>query len=103
MPCDDRGCHIAGFLESNDRGTYTVTDRLFEAEVHQMLDDLDEYGRTLAEGPARDIASNIKLIAVCMQALPDLLTGGPPTKTCPHPALLSRIARGYHGYFSHNQ
>jgi len=69
-------------LESNDRGSYTVTDRLFEAEVHQMLNDLDEYGRTLAEGLARDIASNIKLVGVCMQALPDLLAGGLSTKGC---------------------
>ena len=52
---------------------YTVTDRLYEAEVYQMLDDLDAHGAALAEGPARAIAANIKLIKTCMQALPDLL------------------------------
>lgn len=54
---------------------YTVTDRLYEAEVFQILDDLDAYGTALAEGPASAIATNIKLISMCMQALPDLLAG----------------------------
>ena len=71
-------CCNAGLLDSNDRGTYTVTDRLYEAEVCEMLDDLDAYGAALAEGPASPIATNIKLIKTCMQALPDLLAGVPP-------------------------
>ena len=57
---------------------YTVTDRLYEAEVFQILDDLDGYGTALAEGPASAIATNIKLISTCMQALPDLLAGALP-------------------------
>ena len=58
-----------------DRGTYAATDRLYEAEVYQMLCDLEAYGSALAEGPASPIASNIKLISTCMQALPELLSG----------------------------
>lgn len=61
---------------------YTVTDRLYEAEVFQILDDLDAYGSALAKGPASPIATNIKLIKTCMQALPDLLAGLPSTQ-CP--------------------
>ena len=78
MPHGQGACGNAGLLDSNDRGTYTVTDRLYEAEVCEMLDDLDAYGAALAEGPASPIATNIKLIRTCMQALPDLLAGVPP-------------------------
>ncbi len=68
-------CDDTGLLDTNDKGMYTVTDRLYEAEVFQILDDLDAYGTALAEGPTSAIATNIKLIKTCMQALPDLLAG----------------------------
>ena len=77
----DRDCHNAGLLDSNRNGVHTVTDRLYEAEVFQILNDLDAHGTALAEGPASAIATNIKLISTCMQALPDLLAGALPA-TC---------------------
>ena len=46
------------------------------------MDDLDAYGTALAEGPASAIATNIKLISACMQALPDFLAGVLPA-ICP--------------------
>ena len=65
----------AGLLEFQESGRYAVTDMLYEAEVHQMLDDVTAYGAYLAEGPAEPIASSITLINASMQALPELLSG----------------------------
>ena len=70
----------AGLLEYQESGRYMVTDMLYEAEVHQMLDDVTAHGAHLAGGPAEPIASNITLITACMQALPELLSGAQPLK-----------------------
>ena len=54
---------------------------LYEADVHQMLDDVAAHGAHLAEGPAAPIASSITLITACMQALPELLSGAPSAQS----------------------
>ena len=58
-----------------------MTDMLYEADVHQMLDDVAAHGAHLSEGPAEPIASSITLITACMQALPELLSGAPSAQS----------------------
>ena len=71
----------AGLLEYQESGRYTVTDMLYEADVHQMLDDVAAHGAHLAGGLAAPIASNITLITACMKALPELLSGAPSAQS----------------------
>ena len=56
-------------------GWWTATDSIQDTAVLSGISALPEAAALLAEGPAQAIATNIKLIGVCMQALPDILTG----------------------------
>ncbi len=67
-----------GFVSLGAGGKYTATDSIDSLETAAILKDLDGYGRRLGEGPAAAIATNMKLVSVCMRALPELLAGSQP-------------------------
>ncbi len=62
-------------MELGAGGEYTATESMSSPETATILADLDGYGQRLAEGAAVPLATNIKLVSVCMRALPELLSG----------------------------
>lgn len=73
-----------GFVSLGAGGEYTAIDSIGSSETAVILNDLDGYGRSLAEGPAAALATNIKLVSVCMRALPELLAGQSPHLSSTH-------------------
>ena len=61
-------------------GLWTGTDASGDPTVKSGISTLGATAAHLAQGPAKAIATNIRLIGVCMQALPDLLTGVQPDR-----------------------
>lgn len=66
---------------------WTVTDAIEDRAVISGISSLGATAAQLAQGPAKAIATNIRLIAVCMQALPDILKGMHADPHCLHPSL----------------
>ena len=62
-------------MELGAGGVYTATESMGHPDTLAILGDLDGYGQRLADGPAAAIATNIKLVSVCMRALPNILAG----------------------------
>ena len=54
-----------------------ATSEVSSAATVAELGSLKETGKALANGAAAAIATNIKLLSACMEALPDLLSGAP--------------------------
>ena len=54
-----------------------ATSEVSSAATVAELGSLKETGKALANGAAAAIATNIKLLSACMDALPDLLSGAP--------------------------
>ena len=66
----------AGFVEPTDAGgRFVATAHFSSADVVGQLGRLKESADELADDVVPDLASNVKLIWVCMQALPQILTG----------------------------
>lgn len=66
----------AGFLGSADAaGRFVATVSVSSAEEVAQRARLKETADELAHTTVPDLASNVKLIWVCMQALPQILTG----------------------------
>ena len=63
-------------------GLWTGTDALADTAILSGISALAETAARLAQGPAKAIATNITLIGVCMQALPDILTGMQAEPAC---------------------
>jgi len=66
----------AGFVKTADTaGRFTATVDVSSAETRAQLGRLQETADELASSIVPDLASNVKLIWACMQALPQILTG----------------------------
>ena len=65
----------AGFVKEAAPGTFAATAEAASTATLADLASLAETGDNLARGAARDIADNIRLVSVCMAALPDMLAG----------------------------
>ena len=73
-PLDVDEC-IAGHLDSMSDGRLALSAQARTAECLAALQSLQSTGTRLAQGPGAGIASNIKLVSVCMEALPKILAG----------------------------
>ena len=69
------GLAHAGFVKEVAPSTFAATAEVASTAMLADLASLVETGDCLARGAARDIAENIKLVSVCMAALPALLQG----------------------------
>lgn len=65
----------AGHLESLSDGRLALSAQARTAECVAALQTLQSTGKRLAQGPGAGIATNIKLVSVCMEALPKILAG----------------------------
>ena len=66
----------AGYLNPADAAErFTATVDVSSAETAAQLRRLEETADELASSIVPDLASNVKLVWVCMQALPQILTG----------------------------
>jgi hypothetical protein len=65
----------AGFIQSQAPGSYAGSDLLGSAELLASVADIGAQKNRLETQLVPDLASNVELVWVCMQALPDILTG----------------------------
>jgi hypothetical protein len=59
-----------------DPRTFSATSLVENASIKSGVAAIDRTATDLATGPGQQIAANIKLISVCMRALPEILAGG---------------------------
>lgn len=72
-------------MEEGQQGEFKATSEVSSAATVAELGSLKETGRAMAAGAAHSIATNIKLLSACLEALPDILSG---TKGCSFPCCL---------------
>lgn len=65
----------AGFIESELPGSYRAAEKLGSPDVQAALAGISSQKVTLKRELVPDLATNVELVWVCMQALPDILTG----------------------------
>lgn len=65
----------AGFIKLHAPGSYTATEMLGSSELLASIADISAHKRRLETELVPDLATNVELVWVCMQALPDILTG----------------------------
>lgn len=65
----------AGYVEIVEAGVYEATSEVSSTATLDDMASLKETGQALATGAAQPIATNIVLLAACMEALPDMLAG----------------------------
>ena len=58
-----------------ESGDWTATELVDDAAIKAGIARLEETAAELSSGAASPIATNIRLIGVCMRAFPDILTG----------------------------
>lgn len=67
---------LAGFIEpTGSAGEFRATAASDSAETKAAIANLEATGEALAAGSGKEIATNIKLVGVCVEALPGMLTG----------------------------
>ena len=85
----------AGYIESDAPGSFTATNKLDSPELQAALAGISTQKLSLQRELVPDLATNVELVWVCMQALPDILTGDlqcsliEKTCTCSHQVLSS--------------
>ena len=58
-----------------EAGEWTATELVDDAATKSGIASLEKTAADLSSGAALPIATNIRLIGVCMRAFPDILTG----------------------------
>ncbi len=62
-------------MEEGQQDEFKATSEVNSAATMAELGSIKETGRALAAGAAHPIATNIKLLSACLEALPDILSG----------------------------
>ena len=65
----------ASFIECQAPGSFSATEVLGSSELLASIADIGAHKRRLETEVVPDLAANVELVWVCMQALPDILTG----------------------------
>ena len=65
-------------MEEGQQDEFKATSEVSSAATVAELGSIKESGRALAAGAAHPIATNIKLLSACLEALPDILSGASP-------------------------
>ena len=78
LQCEDSGVPVvAGHIAISSDGKLALSAQACTRDCLEAMRILQHTGERLMQGPGADISTNIKLVSVCMQALPKILTGVP--------------------------
>lgn len=72
---------VAGHIASTSDGKLALSAEACTRDYLEALRLLQQTGERLMQGIGANISTNIKLVSVCMQALPKILAGV-PTQSC---------------------
>ena len=76
LQCEGSGVPVvAGYIKSSSNGRLAQSAQACTRDCLEALTTLQHTGERLMLGPGANIITNIKLVSVCMQALPKILAG----------------------------